>query len=130
LENIVAVKINRHDHESGYSLADYNDHQFILPLALEMARGECCYLSVRSNEVAIARQRIAGISIQNQIKGRILYHIQNVSWVMLYVDIGMPLAVEITLKAFAELNLQQGDEVYCLIKAHSFNVLGKTMHCH
>jgi molybdate transport system ATP-binding protein len=128
LENILAVKINRHDVESGYSLADYNKQHFLLPLAPEITSGECCYISVRSNEVAISRQRISGISIQNQIKGRILYHTQNVSWVMLYVDIGMPLAVEITLKAFAELHLQQGDEVYCLIKAHSITLLGKTIH--
>ncbi|NOQ93083.1 MAG: molybdenum ABC transporter ATP-binding protein [Methylophaga sp.] len=125
LENIITASIMGHDKQSGHSIAEIQGNTLLLPLADKLSKGDSCYISIRSNEIAIAKHHIAHISIQNQIKGKIISYTKNTSCVSLNVDIGTPLTVDITPKAFSELELSQGDEVYCLIKAQSFSFLGK-----
>jgi len=125
LENIITANIIGHDTESGHSIAEIQGHTLLLPLADNLSKGDSCYISIRSNEIAIAKHHIAHISIQNQIKGKIISYTKNTSCVSLIIDIGTVLTVDITPKAFSELGLRQGNEVYCLIKAQSFSFLGK-----
>jgi len=125
LENIITANIIGHDTESGHSIAEIQCHTLLLPLADKLSIGDNCYISIRSNEIAIAKHHIAHISIQNQIKGKIISYSKNTSCVSLTIDIGTILTVDITPKAFTELGLSQYDEVYCLIKAQSFSFLGK-----
>lgn len=72
LENILTVRIVGHDIESGYTLAESNGNILLLPLTDKFIVGDVCYISIRSNEIAIAKHRIEHISIQNQIQGRII----------------------------------------------------------
>ncbi|BCG66044.1 MAG: molybdate transport system ATP-binding protein [Methyloprofundus sp.] len=125
LENILTVRIVGHDIESGYTLAESNGNILLLPLTDKFIVGDVCYISIRSNEIAIAKHRIEHISIQNQIQGRIISSAKNTACVALHVDIGSRLIVDITPKAFSELALVEGGEVHCLIKAQSFAFLGK-----
>lgn len=125
LENIIRVHIMRHDRESGATIVTLQNNTITLPLAPQFAVGECCYITVRSSEVAIAKQRIAHISIQNQIRGRLIAWEKKASCVVLHVDIGSLLMVDIMPKAFTALALQQGEYIYCLMKAQSFSFLGK-----
>lgn len=125
LENIITATIVDFDVESGHSTAEVKNNTLLLPLTDKYSTGDSCYLSIRSSEIAIAKQHIDQISIQNQIKGQIISIVQNASHVAVHVDIGSPLVVDITPKAFSQLSLNQGDEIYCLIKTHSFSFLGK-----
>jgi molybdate transport system ATP-binding protein len=125
LDNIIVVKIIAHDAESGYTIAETQGNKVILPLTNKFAIGESCYISIRSNEIAIAKHRITHISIQNQLRGKIISCMKNATCVALHVDIGAKLIVDITPKAFTELDLRQGEYVHCLIKAQSFVFLGK-----
>ncbi len=124
LENILMVNIIEHDTLSGHTLVSLNGHQIILPLTSRYAPGETCYISVRSNEIALAKQHIEFISIQNQIKGKIIAIEQHLSRITIMVDIGQVVAIDITPKAFAQLDFCQGSEVYCLMKSQSFAYLG------
>ena len=125
LENILTVKILGQDIESGHTVVETKGHILLLPLTDKFVVGDRCYISIRSNEIAIAKHRIEHISIQNQIKGRIISSAKNTACVALHVDIGSRLIVDITPKAFAELALVDGGEVHCLMKAQSFAFLGK-----
>lgn len=125
LENIVKVNIIGFDINSGHTIAEIQGHILLLPLTDRFSIGNCCYISIRSSEIAIARHHIEHISIQNQLKGKILGFTKNVNCVALHVDIGTPLIVDITPKAFAQLALTQGEDIHCLIKTQSFAFLGK-----
>lgn len=125
LENIITATVIGHNIESGHTVADVKGYTLLLPLTDKFSIGDSCYLSIRSSEIAIAKHHIDHISIQNQIKGRILSVTQKASHVAIQVDIGTPLIVDITPKAFSQLALSQGEEIYCLIKTHSFAFLGK-----
>lgn len=126
LENIITSRIMNHDIESGHTIAEISGHKLLLPLTDKFSVGDSCYLSIRSSEIAIAKQHISQISIQNQIKAPIISCTKNTSCVSIHIDMGgTPLTVDITPKAFSDLALQQGDQIYCLIKAQSFSFLGK-----
>ncbi len=125
LKNTITATIIKNDTKLGYSIAEIKGHTLFLPLADKLSKGDSCYISIRSNEIAIAKHHIAHISIQNQIKGIIISYTKKTSGVSLNIDIGTTLIVDITSKAFSELGLNQGSEVYCLIKAQSFSFLGK-----
>lgn len=126
LENIITATITTHDIESGHTIADLKGNTLLLPLTHNFSVGDSCYLSIRSSEIAIAKQHISQISIQNQLQGQIISYAKGLSCISLYIDIkGISLSVDITPKAFADLALHMGDEIYCLIKAQSFSFIGK-----
>ena len=104
LENILTVKIMGHDVESGHTIAEIQGNILLLPLSNKLAIGDSCYISVRSTEISIAKHRISHISIQNQVKGRIIKCLKNATCVAIHVDVGTTLVVDITPKAFSELD--------------------------
>jgi len=126
LENILTVSVIEHDNQSGQTIANLYGNKITLPLMEQISPGSHAYLSIRSNEIALAKHYIKDISIQNQIQGEILFISQKLACITVHVDIGFPLAIDITLKALTDLAFKQGDKVFCLIKAQSFALLGKS----
>ncbi len=125
LENIFKVTIEDHDQKSGHTIGNLYGNKILFPLNDNCIVGDQYYISVRSSEIAIAKHRIQHISIQNQITGRISHFDQTPSEITVHIDIGTPLIVNITHKAFYDLELKPGNEIHCLIKAQSFSCLGK-----
>lgn len=119
IDNILPVTIRRHDHYVGCSMADSFGLPLSLPLRPQFAIDSQTQVSIRANDIALARYYIDGISIQNQIKGRICALIPNGESLIVQVDCGGTLLVEITPGAFRDMALQEGDSVYCLIKTHA-----------
>ena len=74
---------------------------------------------IRANDVALSRNYLAGISIQNQVKGRICALIPNNESVLVQIDCGWTILAEITRGACQQMGLQEGQEVYCLIKTQA-----------
>lgn len=122
VENVLRGKLLTQDAEAGYSIMQLDDQLLHVPycaaeLHLPMT------VSVAASNIAIALQRLEGVSIQNQLHGRISA-IQKVDHRMLIeVMIGdHALMAEISEKAMNDLTLHPGDEVYCLIKTQSLKV--------
>jgi molybdate transport system ATP-binding protein len=67
-----------------------------------------------------------GISIQNQIKGRICALIPTGNSILVQIDCGSTLLAGITPRACREMELQEGDTVYCLAKMQSFEYINPT----
>ncbi len=118
-DNVLTVTIHNHDFASGCSRANTFGLPLILPLCAHVEIGEQIQVSIRANDIALSRDYIRGISIQNQIKGRICALFPNGHSLIVQVDCGEILLVEITLGASRDMGLQEGDTVYCLIKTHS-----------
>ncbi|MGD0958927.1 MAG: ATP-binding cassette domain-containing protein [Methylomonas sp.] len=119
IDNILPVTIRRHDNLAGCSMADSFGLPLALPLRSNLAIGSQTQVSIRASDIALSRSYIEGISIQNQLKGRICALIPSGESLIVQVDCGGALLVEITLGAFRSMALQEGDIVYCLIKTHS-----------
>lgn len=125
IDNILPVTLRQHDHQAGNSLADSFGLPLALPLRPMLAIGSQTQVSIRANDVALSRSYIDGISIQNQIKGRICAIIPGEESVVVQVDCGGTLLAEITHGACQNMGLQEGDVVYCLIKTHAFVYLAE-----
>jgi molybdate transport system ATP-binding protein len=125
IDNILPVTIRSHDYLSGCSLA----HSFGLPLSLPLRPhleiGSQIQVSIRANDIALSRSYISGISIQNQIRGRICALIPSGESLIVQVDCGSTLLAEITHGACREMALQEGEDIYCLIKTHSITCLAE-----
>ncbi len=84
--------------------------------------GTRIFVGMRANDIILCRERPAGLSIRNAIEGRVLDVVIAEGRALVYVDVGKRLAVEITPEAVAELGLQAGHSVVCLIKTHSIRI--------
>jgi molybdate transport system ATP-binding protein len=123
LDNTLPVTIEAHDVEGGCTLARFRDLRLVLPLRERLAIGRIAYVSIQRGEVALSRQAVPGLSIQNQVPGRIVKIEPRDESVAVHLDAGAPLLAEITPRACRELNLREGETVYCLIKTRSFSYL-------
>ena len=119
IDNILPVTIRQHDTQAGCSLADSFGLPLALPLRRQLVVGSQTQVSIRANDIALSRYYIDGISIQNQIKGRVCALIPSGESLIVQVDCGGALLVEITPGACLNMGLQEGDTVYCLIKTHA-----------
>jgi len=72
-------------------------------------------------EISLARSRIENITIQNQIPGRITRIIPVENRLFCRIEGDLPLTAEITREGVQELRLREGEEVWCLFKAHALS---------
>ena len=77
---------------------------------------------LRPDEIVLSRRRVPDLSIRNQVPGRITSIRRRGAAVFCEVDAGLALRAEITPDALESLGLSEGDEVFCLFKAHSVKV--------
>ena len=77
------------------------------------------FVQFSPTDVIIARQEVAGVSVRNHLRGTVCRIIPIQQALFIAVDIGQIIWAEVTQQAAAELQLQPGVEVICLVKAHS-----------
>jgi len=80
-------------------------------------------LSLRPVDIALSLNKHNGISIQNQIQGIIRRIIYNNEGIFCVIDCGFELFVEISLEIIHNMNLSEGQQVFCQIKANDFDVV-------
>lgn len=121
IENTLQVTVLDHRSEDGCTIAYYYGTELVLPIAPCLLKNESVRISVRSSNIALSKRYLEGISIQNQIKGRICAIIRTPEHAVVQIDCGNTLLAGVSLKALRDMELQEGDNVYCLIKAHAFS---------
>jgi molybdate transport system ATP-binding protein len=125
VDNILSVTITAHDAEAGCTLARTYGIELVLPLRPLLPIDSVVQVLVKSSDIALSRQYLAGISIQNQIKGRICALVPTGDSVLVQIDCGSTVLAGITTKACRDMGLQEGDAVYCLVKTQCFGYLGE-----
>ncbi len=118
LLNLWEVVIVENNREQGYSVAALLDGMLVLPPA-PFSEGQKAIVSVRSTQIALSRQRVEGITIQNQLPGKILRIIRRRHGALVEIDAGVAIVAEVNAKTVEDLHLRTGDSIYCLIKAQS-----------
>lgn len=117
--NLLPVTISSHNISAGCTLAHSFGIPLTLPLRPHLAVGSLTHISIRAKDIALSRFYIEGISIQNQIKGRVCALIPSGESIIVQIDCGETLLAEITPGACHDMALQENETVYCLIKTHS-----------
>lgn len=123
LENLLKLQLLPLPQQAGCSVALCGQQQVILP-HVEAPAGSEISVVIPASSIALARQRIEGISIQNQLHGTIRAIRMHEQRALLSIDVGAELLVEITEKSRQDMGLQCGDSIYCLFKTQAIRLLG------
>ena len=119
VDNIISVVVAHHDHSAGTTLARCNGLILALPIRPDYPLNKHCKVTVRANDIALSNYYLSGISIQNQIKGRVCALIPHNNSILVQIDCGWTVLAEITQGACQQMALTEGQEIYCLIKTQS-----------
>lgn len=123
ISNVLRVTVQAHDPLLGCTLANLFGNRLILPFMPQLAPGASYLVGVRGEEIALSLHPLLGVSIQNQIRGRVCALIPLANGVLVQVDVGVTLVAEVTQRAVVDMNLKEGHLVYCLIKAQALRFL-------
>ena len=116
LVTILAAQVESHDETRRTSRLTFDGHHLDVPL-LDLAAGSAVRARIPADHVILARQPVAGLSVRNQIAGRIAALAPFGALVDVTVDIGRPLHAELTADACREMALEPGMEITALIKS-------------
>ena len=77
-------------------------------------------VSIRPEDIALARDKVSGISIQNQLPGNVRALTKHPDRAVLEIAVGgTPLIVEVSHRTVTEMSLAPGRAVHCLIKSNA-----------
>ncbi len=127
VDNVMTVTVTAHDISYRCTIANLFGNRLILPYMPRAATGGCYQVGVRGEDIALSHRPVPGISIQNQIRGRVCAVVPLADRALVQVDAGAVLLADVTQRAVATLRLREGDPVYCLIKAQAFHFLAGDM---
>lgn len=109
---------SREDHAT----ARIGDQLLYLPPADASTRSPA-FVQFSPTDVTLSRQDVAGLSARNHLRGRVCQIVRLDRAVFVAVDIGEVLWAEVTPEAAAELDLVPGNQLVCLLKAHSLRLV-------
>lgn len=127
LTNILHTRIKTHHPRRGTTslkLEQSDEHRISMEIQPNLAVGQKITIGIAANQIALANQRIEGISMQNQLPGTVekIIHTADRSLCCLTTSAG-PLFAEITPGTGQDLGLSEGSEVWALFKSLSIKRL-------
>jgi molybdate transport system ATP-binding protein len=119
LDNVLPVRVQGHLREEQLTRLQIGgaDGPMILAPRTEAAADTQLFVAVRSADIALATEVHEGLSIQNQVPGRIIRLHDHEGKVLVEVDVGRSMFLEVSRRAASDLRLAPGKAVFCLFKA-------------
>ena len=123
VENILFLPVTLSDKAKGVTSLEIGDQSLVIPYT-EAEIGETVPVAIRAEDIIISLEPNLSISARNILRGTIqsLDVKSESTWVSILVE-WHHLAVKITHQASEQLQLKEGLEVYCVIKASAINRL-------
>lgn len=81
------------------------------------------FASLRPEDIALVSHPVEGTSIQNQVWGKVSRLVFSDHRVLVVVESSVRLLAEITPQAAHSMNLETGQDIYCMFKAHALRYL-------
>jgi len=122
--NVTALTVHSHDEEAGLTTFVLGDRTAPPPPRLlgpltDRPAGERLHASIRPEDVALSLEPVTGISIRNQLPGRVRTVTAHPDRALAEIDAGVPILVEISHRTVREMGLAPGRAVWCLIKSNA-----------
>lgn len=89
----------------------------------ELSPGATLRVALRPCDVAVSARPVEGISVQNQLRGRVRRVLRDAGGVLCEVDVGTTILAEVTDDACRQMKLEPGRIVWCLFKARALELL-------
>lgn len=122
LINVLDATVKDVDREAGLTRLRIGSCDLAAPLR-PFQPDETVQVRIRPSDIAIALRPIEGLSIRNQLPGRIVSLQEHGGRVIVTADVGARLLVQISLKTVRELELEVGQDIHCLIKSNAVEYL-------
>ena len=113
LENLLEVEVVGHG--DGTTRARLGAHELVLPHT-DLSPGQRGHVTVRPEDVLLAAAPLIGVSARNALSGEVRELLPLEDRLLVHVDVGQPLRVEVTRDAALELGLVVGRQVWCYTK--------------
>ncbi|PIE18507.1 MAG: hypothetical protein CSA66_04675 [Proteobacteria bacterium] len=117
LENLLSVEIT--GHAGSVTEAALGPHTLTLPRT-SLPVGAAGRVAIRPEEVLLSRGRLERVSARNGLPGRVAAITEVDDRLLIHVDVGQPLRVEVTRGAARALELAAGVSVWAYAKARAF----------
>lgn len=79
------------------------------------------YIAVRSDDIILSAHRLES-SARNRFPGTVTNILKKSSVIEIILDIGVPLAIDITRKSYEEMNINVGDKLWATFKVSALKV--------
>jgi len=123
LENLIETAVLTTNKRDELTVLEAGKIRLYVP-AILAAPGDSVTVSIRANDIILASMPPEKISAQNILSGSVEeIHILEGGRVIVYVDVGVRIVVEITKRSLRNLVLQPGDDTYLIIKSSSILIL-------
>jgi molybdate transport system ATP-binding protein len=129
LLNAVQMNVESIDNRSGLALLRTPNRKNTVHIICERSAtgysaGQTITIFIDSRDIALSQSKLTGVTIQNQLEGRITDIFERNATTFCRIDAGIPLIVEITARARSQLDLNIGSAVWCLFKSVAIDVAG------
>lgn len=123
VENTLFLPVTTSDKARGLTSLEIGNQSLIIPY-IDIEVGGVVPIAIRAEDIIISLEPNLSISARNILRGTIQYlDVKSErTWVSVLVE-WHHLAVKITHEAREQLQLKEGLEVYCVIKASAINIL-------
>ena len=123
VENILFLPVTDSDKARGLTALDIGSQSLMIPY-VDVKVGEVVPVAIRAEDIIISLEPDISVSARNILPGKIQnFDVKSErTWVSILVE-RHHLAVKITHEARDQLQLREGSEVYCVIKASAINLL-------
>ena len=116
--NVLALTVRDHRAEAGLTELGAGELRLVAP-PIKEAPGTPVAVAIRPGDIALATDRVSGISIRNQLPGRVVHVARHPNRAVAEIDVGASLLVELSLRAVEEMGLEKGCTVWALIKSNA-----------
>jgi len=115
------LRVGKVESRDGQFMAQVGNQHLVLPP--QPTSRAARFVQFAPADVILSRRDVSGLSARNHLHGRVERVLDVGGAVFVAVDVGQMLWAEVTPQAAAELELQPGCEVTCLLKVHRLSVL-------
>ena len=122
LENLLEAEVVSQDDGEGLATLLVGREQFFVP-QVHRKPGEVVTVSLRAEDIILALEVPNKISAQNVLRATVEEVHTVDARVLVYVDIGTRVVVEVTRAALRDLEIREGQQVYLIIKSTSIMLL-------
>ncbi len=127
--NSVTMTVRDIDPEKGLTVLSVGGDENSVKVKCEKSQhiykqGEEIKLFISSEDIALSKDKLKEVTIQNQLRGSITDVINRGATSLCMVDVGFDLVVEITDESRKRMHIEKGSEVWCLFKSVAIDVAG------
>lgn len=119
--NLLRARVDRSDQNAEITSVTVGGKSFRIPVGA-FRPGEELLLSIKPNQIVVSKEHPAAMSARNIYCGKVRAVLKGENTVMVLLDSGFDLYIEVVQDTIRDLNIDIGDELHYMFKARAVTV--------